>query len=175
MRPTEPAQWRSGRLYRMDRAPLGPGDVVRRGPFRMTSVTRTLVDCRREWPLEDAVVAMDAALLGDRTTTRELLGVASGMPGWPGAQRARGRSNWPTGVRSPRWRRGGGCEWSGPSSLLDEKRREDGLRALDIRVVRITEADLDSGRATVERRLAGLLTTAGPAHPLFTATPRNHG
>jgi hypothetical protein len=89
VRLTDPAQWRSGRLFRMNRAPLGPGDVVQRGPFRLTSVARTLLDCGREWALEDAVVAMVAALLGDRTSTRELLAVASGMPSWPVVQRAR--------------------------------------------------------------------------------------
>ncbi len=58
----------------MKRAPLPPEDVVDGGPLRLTSVPRTLVDCAREWELEDGVVAVDAALLAGRTTVDQLRG-----------------------------------------------------------------------------------------------------
>ncbi|WP_233517361.1 type IV toxin-antitoxin system AbiEi family antitoxin domain-containing protein [Geodermatophilus marinus] len=53
----------------------------------------------------------------------------------------------------------------------EEKRREDALRALDIRVVRIANADLGPAWPRVEERLAMLLATpfAGPRR--FTVVP----
>jgi hypothetical protein len=56
--------------------------------------------------------------------------------------------------------------------LWDEKRREDELRALDIRVVRIADADLGPTWPTIETRLRELLAAAGPSIRCFTATPR---
>lgn len=88
IRLTDPEQWRRGRDWRMVCAPLAPSERWRAGPVRLTSAARTLVDCAREWPLEDAVVAMDAALLAGRTTLEELRRAAAGLHGWPGASRA---------------------------------------------------------------------------------------
>jgi hypothetical protein len=59
--------------------------------------------------------------------------------------------------------------------LWEEKRREDELRALDIRVVRIAAADLAERWPAFDARLRHLLATAGPAVRRFTATPRAHG
>ena len=57
--------------------------------------------------------------------------------------------------------------------LWDEKRREDELRALDIRVVRIADADLGDRWPAVEARLRSLLATAAPSSRRFSATPRS--
>jgi hypothetical protein len=59
--------------------------------------------------------------------------------------------------------------------LWDEKRREDELRALDIRVARIADADLGSRWPRVQERLTRLVHSPGPADRRFTATPRPHG
>ncbi|WP_411969450.1 type IV toxin-antitoxin system AbiEi family antitoxin domain-containing protein [Geodermatophilus sp. YIM 151500] len=89
VRLTDPAQWRSRPGYRMACAPLPPEHVWERGPYRLTSAARTLVDCAREWPLEDAVVAMDAALLAGATTSAGLRQVATSQQSWRGATQAR--------------------------------------------------------------------------------------
>jgi hypothetical protein len=68
--------------------------------------------------------------------------------------------------------------WRGRSPervLWEEKRREDELRALDIHVVRIAEADLGSRWADTETRLGRLLRRPGPSIRRFTAVPRAHG
>jgi len=88
VRLTDPAQWRRGQGYLMSCAPLPAGDVATTGPFRLTTPTRTLVDCAREWALEDAVVAIDAALLHGRCTLEELRRATDGMHHWPGIPRA---------------------------------------------------------------------------------------
>ena len=65
--------------------------------------------------------------------------------------------------------------WRGRSPeqvLWEEKRREDELRALDIRVVRVGEADLGGRWVGTERRLRELVASPGPAARRFTATPR---
>ncbi|WP_242611206.1 hypothetical protein [Blastococcus saxobsidens] len=59
--------------------------------------------------------------------------------------------------------------------LWEEKRREDELRSLDIRVVRVADADLGARWPALERRLDGLLATPGPSRPRFTATRRAAG
>jgi hypothetical protein len=59
--------------------------------------------------------------------------------------------------------------------LWEEKRREDELRALDIRVVRIADADLDERWARIEGRLRELLAAPGPTHRRFSAAPRLRG
>jgi hypothetical protein len=206
-------------------APLSPGEVVRHGPFRITSVARTLVDCAREWPLEQAVVAMDAALLAGRTTPRELSHVATAQRSWRGAPRARraigladGRAESPlesrgrlrivgSGLPTPElqveirsegrlvgvvdaWfddaavavEFDGRVKYTDPwrdraagRVLWEEKRREDRLRALGIRVVRIAGADLGEDWPATARVLAGLLGTPGPAVRRFTTTPRALG
>jgi hypothetical protein len=59
--------------------------------------------------------------------------------------------------------------------LWEEKRREDELRALDIRVVRIVDEDVAPAWPRVEARLRRQLAVPGPAHRRFTATPRERG
>jgi hypothetical protein len=59
--------------------------------------------------------------------------------------------------------------------LWEEKRREDELRALDIRVVRIADADLGPNWPSTELRLGALLAEPGPARRRFTSTPRARG
>jgi len=209
----------------MSRAALEPGDVWRAGPVRVTSAPRTLVDCAREWELEDAVVAMDSALLAGRASVEELHIAAAKAQGWPGASRAAraagfadGRAESPletrgrlrilgAGLPAPELqveirtgtRRVGVVDawfaeaavavefdgrikytdpWRGRSPervLWEEKRREDELRALDIRVVRIVDEDLGARWPAVERRLRTLLATAGPADRRFTAVVRTAG
>lgn len=173
---------------------------------------RTLVDCAREWDLDDAVVAMDAALLAGRTTAQELGHALIRAQGWPGIRRAvravslaDGRAESPLGSRG-RMRlvgcglsptalqveiRAGGrlvgvvggwfdqavvaVEFDGQVKYTDpwrnrsagqvlgaEKRREDELRALDIRVVRVVDRDLDVPRwGVIEGRLRDLLASPG--------------
>jgi len=66
--------------------------------------------------------------------------------------------------------------WRDPGRVLwDEKRREDDLRSLDIRVVRIVDADLGSRWLPMERRLRNLLGSPGPTPRRFTAVPRERG
>lgn len=88
IRLSDPDRWRRGKGFVMSRAPLRRGDVGRMGPVRVTSAHRTLVDCAREWPLEDAVVAMDAALLASWTTAADLHTACAAAEGWPGASGA---------------------------------------------------------------------------------------
>ncbi|SDY25154.1 Transcriptional regulator, AbiEi antitoxin, Type IV TA system [Modestobacter sp. DSM 44400] len=77
VRLTDPDQWRRGAGYLVNRAPLPSVHRTTRNRLPITSAARTLVDCAREWDLEDAVVAMDAALLRGQTT--------DGEPGQAGA------------------------------------------------------------------------------------------
>jgi hypothetical protein len=225
LRLTDPERWRRGTGFLMSRAPLRAGEVWTSGPLRVTSAVRTLVDCAREWPLEDAVVAMDAALLAGRTTADELGAGAAAVERWPGAARAvraaafaDGRAESPletlgrlrivgAGLPSPELQveitTGGRLvgvvdawfddaavavefdgrikytdPWRGRSPervLWDEKRREDELRGLDIRVVRIADADLGARWADTERQLRRLLGAPGPPVRRFTASPRARG
>ena len=59
--------------------------------------------------------------------------------------------------------------------LWEEKRREDELRALDIRIVRVADGDLDARWVEVERNLGARLALPGPAVRRFTATARAAG
>jgi Transcriptional regulator, AbiEi antitoxin len=225
VRLTDPDHWRRGPGFVMARAPLGPADVVTRSPLRLTAVSRTLVDCAREWDLEDAVVAMDAALLAGRTDLADLRDRAAAAHHWPGAARAvravsfaDGRAESPLETRGRLRILGSGLPppvlqveiragarlvgvvdgwfddaavavefdgkvkytdpWRGRSPervLWDEKRREDEMRFLDIRVVRVTEADLGARWPRVEERLRTLVGTPGPAQRRFVAVPRSRG
>jgi hypothetical protein len=225
VRLTDPFRWRRGEGFLMTRAPLGRDDVRRAGPLRVTSASRTLVDCAREWDLEDAVVAMDGALLAERTTLGELRAAAEAERGWPGASRAiraaalaDGRAESPLETRGRLRILGSGLpapelqmeihegsrlvgvvdawfdeaavavEFDGqikytrpwrnrsPERVLwDEKRREDDLRALDIRVVRVVDADLGRGWRRMETRLRSLLMDPGPARRRFTTAARPLG
>ena len=225
LRVTDPDRWRRGNGFLVTRAPLVPGEAWRAGPVRLTSAARTLVDCAREWPLEDAVISMDAGLLAGRTTVEELRTAAGRAHRWPGASRAAravsladGRAESPLETRGRLRLVGAGLPtpelqveihaaghlvgvvdawfeeaavavefdgrvkytspWRGRSPervLWDEKRREDEMRALDIRVVRIADADIGPRWGATEDRLRGLLRTPGPARRLFTAIPRAQG
>jgi predicted transcriptional regulator of viral defense system len=84
VRLTDVEQWRTGRGYRISAAELPPHDVVDAGPFTVTTVARTLVDCAREWPLVDGVVAMDAALFHQRVVRRELTAAVLAQSHWLG-------------------------------------------------------------------------------------------
>jgi hypothetical protein len=225
IRVTDPDRWRRGEGFLMSRAPLRSGEAGRMGPVRLTSAARTLVDCAREWAVEDAVVAMDAALLAGWTTVADLTRATAAADRWPGAARAgramsladgraespletRGRlriigSGFPTpqlqveihagaqlvGVvdawfeepavavefdgrvkYAEPWR-----ERSPERVFWEEKRREDELRSLDIRVVRVVDADLRGLWPATERRLGDLLSTPGPPRRRFTTRPRSAG
>jgi predicted transcriptional regulator of viral defense system len=68
--------------------------------------------------------------------------------------------------------------WRGRSPervLWDEKRREDELRALDIRVVRVVDDDLDGRWPRIEGRLRELLAIPGPAVRRYRSIPRTYG
>jgi hypothetical protein len=65
-------QWRRGRGYRVARAALPGDDVDPWLAFATTSVSRTLVDCAREWSLTDSVIAMDAALQAQKVDRAEV-------------------------------------------------------------------------------------------------------
>jgi hypothetical protein len=66
--------------------------------------------------------------------------------------------------------------WREPGRVLwEEKRREDELRRLDIRVARIADEDLGLSWRAVERHVAMLLARPGPATRRFTAVPRERG
>jgi hypothetical protein len=66
--------------------------------------------------------------------------------------------------------------WREPGRVLwEEKRREDDLRALGIRVVRVADADLGDRWPPVGRRLARMLGEPGPGRREFTAVPRARG
>jgi hypothetical protein len=66
--------------------------------------------------------------------------------------------------------------WRDPGRVLwEEKRREDALRALGIRVARVAEADLGPAWRDVERRLGRWFAEPGPSRREFTAAPRARG
>ncbi len=84
VRLTHPEEWRVGKGYRIAAAELAPVDVVDAGPMAVTAVARTLVDCAREWPLTDAVVALDAALNCGLVRRRELTAAILRQRHWLG-------------------------------------------------------------------------------------------
>lgn len=225
VRLTAPDLWRRGKGFVVNQAPLPPEDVTCRGPVRLTTPARTLVDCAREWPVEDAVVAMDAALLKGAVSPARLAAAVAAARSWPGAPRAAraasladGRAESPLETRGRLRIVGAGLPtpelqveiridgrlvgiadawfeeaavvvefdgrvkyadpWRGrtPERVLwEEKRREDQMRAADIRVVRIVDEDLDSGWSATEDRLRSLLAVPGPAVRHFTTAVRSRG
>jgi predicted transcriptional regulator of viral defense system len=225
LRLTDPQRWRRGEDFLMSRAPLAAHELWRAGPVRMTSAARTLIDCAREWALEDAVVALDAALLAGRTFREDLQRAAAAAQRWPGVARAirattladgraesaletRGRlrilgSGLPVPELQVEIRAAGRLvavvdawfddaavavefdgrvkytdPWRGrtPERVLwEEKRREDELRALDIRVVRIVDADLGAAWPSTAARLDDLVAGSGPAERRFTTSYRTRG
>jgi hypothetical protein len=88
VRLTDPEQWRQGRGYRVAVARVEESEVVTVSGLRTTSVDRTLVDCAREWPLEDAVVSLDDALGRELTTPAALHATVLAATHWPGAAAA---------------------------------------------------------------------------------------
>jgi hypothetical protein len=84
----DPTHGRDGRGFHITRAPLDAREVSIRGPFRLTTAARTLIDLAREEPLEDAVVAMDACLLTGGVTGQELRTAAERAATWRGGRRA---------------------------------------------------------------------------------------
>jgi hypothetical protein len=209
VRLTDEVQWRRGWGYEVARAALPAPDVRALGAFRITAPARTLVDCAREWPLEDAVVAMDAALNAELLSRPQLTDAVLAASHWVGvgdaaraANLADGRAESPletlgrlriigSGLPAPelqveiRDARGlvgrvdawyeeaavavefdGLVKYEAPRGgrsparvLWEEKRREDRLRDLDVRVLRVVRADLGPPWERVCARLATLLTT----------------
>ncbi|KQS66267.1 type IV toxin-antitoxin system AbiEi family antitoxin domain-containing protein [Modestobacter sp. Leaf380] len=102
VRLTHPAQFRTGRGYRVTEAALPPGDVVRLGAVRATSLARTLVDCAREWGVQDGVIAMDDALADGRSTRADLTAAVLRQSHWPAiGQAARAAGLARVGAHSP--------------------------------------------------------------------------
>ena len=224
VRLTDPGPWRRGEGFAVTAAALPRAHVTRAGPVPLTTAARTLVDCARGWPLEDAVIAMDAALLAERTTPTALAEAVAAARGRPGAARAlraagladgraesvletRGRlrivgAGLPAPQLQVEVRTGGRLlgvvdawfddaavavefdgrvkytdPWRGRSPervLWDEKRREDEMRALGIRFLRVADADLPRW-PVLERRLRSLLAAPGPAVREFRTVPRPRG
>jgi Transcriptional regulator, AbiEi antitoxin len=93
VRLTDPENWRVGRGYRVSQAQLSRGERWPWGPFEVTAVARTLVDCAREWDLIDSVIAMDDAVHRDLTSPsalREMVLHERHWEGIAGAARAVG-------------------------------------------------------------------------------------
>ncbi len=88
VRLTDPELWRRGKGFTVNNSPLAVDEVEVRGPLRLTTPARTLVDCARHWPLEDAVVAMDAALLRGAVSRQALEAAVAAARTWPGAPRS---------------------------------------------------------------------------------------
>ena len=88
VRLTDPTHTRTGCGYRVTCGPLDDDEVRARGPLRVTSPARTLVDCARGGPFQDAVIAMDRALLMKLLTTAELAAAATRAARWAGGPRA---------------------------------------------------------------------------------------
>jgi hypothetical protein len=223
VRLTDEVQWRRGRGYQVARASLPASDVRALGTFRTTAPARTLIDCAREWPLEDAVVAMDAALHAGLLSHADLTGAVLAQRHWAGigdaaraANLADVRAESPletlgrlrilgSGLPAPelqveiRDARGfvarvdawyeeaavavefdGLVKYEAPRDgrsparvLWEEKRREDRLRDLDIRVLRVVRADLGPAWERVSTRLASLLATplTGPRRFIVVRGP----
>jgi hypothetical protein len=209
IRLTDPVQWRRGRDYVVSRGTLPVSRVLPLGPFALTGPARTLVDCAREWELEDSVIAMDAGLHAGLLTWEELREVVLEQSHWLGVGAAAravnladGRAESPletlgrlriigSGLPAPELQveihdaRGfvarvdawyddaavavefdGLVKYEDPRDgrspgrvLWDEKRREDRVRDLDIRVLRLARADVGTGWSHTEGRLRALIGT----------------
>lgn len=69
---TDPTQHRRGEGYEITHAPLPAGSTTVHQGLPVTTLARTVVDCAREWSLEEALILADAARWGDRVTATEL-------------------------------------------------------------------------------------------------------
>ena len=213
VRLTDEQQWRRGRGYRVARAALPAADLQSVLGFGITSPSRTLVDCAREWQLEDAVVAMDAAIHDGRVTRAHLRRAVLSASHWVGigsagraVDLADGRAESPLETRGrlallaaglPRpelqvelhgthgllarvdaWfdeaalavEFDGRVKYADPRDGRDpgevlwrEKRREDAVRELGVRFVRLAQDDVVGHR---RRELAGRLSPLLAAPPL---------
>ncbi|MDP5182209.1 hypothetical protein QOZ88_06130 [Blastococcus sp. BMG 814] len=223
VRVTAVDQWRAGRGYRVARAKLPDTDVVPWvAGFATTSAARTLVDCAREWSLQDAVIALDAAVHQRRVRRSELLLAVHAARHRTGASRAAravglsdGRAESPletegrlallaAGLPRPELQvdlhdaRGfvarldawyeeaavalefdGQVKYSDPYGgrsphdvLWEEKRREDKVRRLDIRVLRIAKADLGGAWSRTVADLTRMLATAYSGPRRFSVVRR---
>jgi len=209
VRVTAVDQWRRGRGYKVARAALPPDDVVPWLAFGTTSMSRTLVDCAREWSLSDSVIAIDAALHErkvDRADLQRAVLAGSHRVGIAGAARALdladGRAESPletrgrltllfAGLPKPELQveihdRAGligrvdawyeeaavAVEWDGrvkyfdprsglPSGevLWEEKRREDRMRDVGVRFVRVADEDTRVDQGHKVARVRDLLAT----------------
>ncbi|MGY1619992.1 hypothetical protein ACI797_24895 [Geodermatophilus sp. SYSU D00691] len=207
VRLTDRGEWRTGRGYRISPASLPPGDVLRGRSFDVTTVARTLVDCAREWPLWDSVVAIDAAIQREKVTRAELEAAVRAGSHWVGIgsagralSLADGRAESPLETRGrlallseglPRpelqveiydgdrflgrvdaWYDDAAVavELDGKIKYLeprdgrtpaevawDEKRREDALREVGVRVLRLADEDVGRLRRELAPRLRRLL------------------
>jgi hypothetical protein len=219
VRLTDVVQWRRGRGYRVARAALPEGDVVRLAALSVTSPARTLVDCAREWSLTDAVVAIDAAVQAKVVTRSQLQLALLAASHWVGIGQAGlavhladGRAESPLETRGrlallaeglPRpelqaeiydertfvgrvdaWYEEAAVavEFDGKIKYLEprdgrtpaevaweEKRREDALRELGIRVVRLVDEDLVRLRRELAPRLLRMLAAPFPGPRRFRA------
>lgn len=98
---TDPHQQRRGPGYEVTRAPLPAGSTDVVGGLRMTSLARTVTDVARDWPLEAALVAADAARWQDRLTSEDLGAAVDAVVGWRGAAARRVRDLARDGAESP--------------------------------------------------------------------------
>jgi len=218
---TDAQQWRTGRGYAVMRAGLPAHHIRVSGLFRTTGPARTLVDCARSWSLEDAVVALDAALHSEAVTGAELRTAVLEQTHWSGIGAAAravgladGRAESPletigrlrilgsglpvpelqVDLHGPRgfvgrvdawWQDAAvAVEFDGlvkytdpfgnrsPAQVLwEEKRREDDLRDLGVRLLRIVHADLGDAWPGKAERLSSLLATRSPTAPRVRAVP----
>jgi predicted transcriptional regulator of viral defense system len=221
VRVTAEDQWRRGRGYRVAQATMTVDEVEPWSGFAATSVSRTLVDCAREWSLTDGVVAIDAALQKRKVTRDKLVGaVLAGTHRVGIAQAARalrlsdGRAESPLETRGrlalltsglPRpelqvdlhdaagfvgrvdgWYEeaavalefDGQVKYTDPlyastpgEALWNEKRREDRIRALGIRVVRVVNEDLGHPWPGMTARIRALLAAPYIGPRRFRAVP----
>jgi hypothetical protein len=232
----DPGRTRHGDGYRMTRAVLPAEEVTRLGPFPVTTVARTVVDClRASWSpaasitgdraLVDAVALVDDALLRGLVTLDELDAVLRASPTskrTPAVRRALaladGRAEswlesawrvrhvtsglvlpelqveiWIDGVlvkvvdgwlpeHAVAFETDGKVKYTdaregrSPAQVAwDEKRLEDQLRAVGIRVVRPTVTDVFAGWPALHARVARMVAAPTPRLEAFTAVPREVG
>lgn len=221
VRLTDESQWRTGRGYRVARATVPARVLLPFHRFRATSPARTLVDCAREWPLEEAVVAIDEAIQR-RCVTRAQLGTAvHAARHWVGVGSAAravsladGRAESPletrgrlrilaSGLPAPEiqvelhtpagrlarvdaWydEAAVAIEFDGrvkytdpyrgrtPAQVLwEEKRREDRIRDLGVRFVRLADEDVDRRWPAAVARLRDLLAAPHTGVRPFVVIP----
>ncbi|WP_233498590.1 hypothetical protein [Blastococcus sp. TF02A-26] len=88
VRLTQAGQWRNGHGYRIAAADLPDDDLQPGELLPVTGPARTLVDCSREWSLNDAVVAIDAAIHRKQARRRDLTATVLRQSHWQGIGQA---------------------------------------------------------------------------------------